>query len=274
MPNKHRKKHPLSYFDPGLSESISRMFYEFAKVYFRAEVHGLHRLPNRNFLGVGNHGGSHMVIDSMIWGARYHMLRRRDPMLTLAHEVLIRTLPPRLIHSVGIVKAEYDTAYHALADGYSVTVYPGGDVDASKSFFDRHKVVFDGHKGYVRLALRTGAPIVPIVSIGGHETMFVLWDGNPLAEMLGLHQRFRMKVLPVSWSLPWGLQIGNLRPYLPLPAKIELHVLAPIHLDQYTAADADDDRVVTQIDRMVRTRMQRELDRLSKGRIPILGYRP
>ena len=76
-------------------------------------------------------------------------------------------------------------------------------------------VDFDGRKGFLRLAHRKNVPLVPVVSIGGQETALFLTRGERLAQFLRLDRFFRLKVLPISLALPWGLNIGDMFGHLP-----------------------------------------------------------
>ena len=73
-------------------------------------------------------------------------------------------------------------------------------------------------------------PIVPVVSIGGQETALFLTRGERLARLLALDRMFRLKVLPISLALPWGLNVGDMLGHIPLPAKITIETLPPIDL--------------------------------------------
>src|SRR6201999_2177797 len=96
--------------------------------------------------------------------------------------------------------------------------------------WQRNRVDFDGRKGFIRLALQENVPIVPVVSIGGQETALFLTRGEGLARALMLDRLFRLKVLPISIALPWGLNVGDMFGHLPLPSKIVVEVLPPIDL--------------------------------------------
>ena len=93
-----------------------------------------------------------------------------------------------------------------------------------------NQIDFAGRKGFLRLALEAGVPIVPVVSIGGQETALFLSHGRRLAEALRLDKLFRLKVLPISLALPWGINVGDFLGHLPLPAKITVQVLEPIDI--------------------------------------------
>ena len=127
---------------------------------------------------------------------------------------------------------------------------------------------FGGRKGFLRLALEEGVPIVPVVSIGGQETALFLSRGERLAKGLALDKLFRLKVLPISIAPPWGLNVGDMLGHLPLPAKITVEALPPIDLRREFGAEPDLDEVY---DHLVRL-MQETLDALaSERRWPVLG---
>ena len=111
-------------------------------------------------------------------------------------------------------------------------------------------------------------PIVPVVSIGGQETALFLTRGERVARALGLDRRFRLKVLPVSMALPWGLDVGDFFGHIALPAKITIQVLEPIDLHERFGPDPDVDLIYEAITDL----MQRTLDELAaKRRFPIIG---
>jgi len=111
-------------------------------------------------------------------------------------------------------------------------------------------------------------PIVPVVAIGGQETALFLSRGEWLAKTLRLDRMFRLKVLPISLALPWGLNVGDMLTHIPLPAKLTLEVLPPIRL----RAQFGDDPDVDALYRHVVGTMQRALTSLAGARrLPVLG---
>lgn len=243
--------------------------------YFRARIEGLEHVPDRPFLGVGTHNGGILMPDMLVWVSAYHTAGRATPLLTLAHDLLFAREHglSRALAKLGGLRAEPAQALHALRSGFAVQVYPGGDYDSSKPFWRRHQVCFAGRTGYVRLALRAQVPIVPVVSIGAHETLLMLSDGRRLAQCLGLRRHLRLAALPLQLCLPWGLVLGTPPGYLPLPAQITIRVLPPLHLASISPAQADDPAVVAGIDAEVRRVMQAALDDLAAQRIPLWGQR-
>ena len=105
--------------------------------------------------------------------------------------------------------ASRENARAALAAGAAVLVYPGGDWEAHRPVWQGHRVDFHDRHGFIRLALEAGAPLVPVVSIGGQETALFLSRGELLVRKLQLHRRLRLDVLPISVAIPWGLDIGE-----------------------------------------------------------------
>ncbi len=111
-------------------------------------------------------------------------------------------------------------------------------------------------------------PIVPVVSIGGQETALFLSRGEGLARLLRLDRMFRLKVLPVSLALPWGLNVGDMLGHVPLPAKITIETLPPIDLRAEFGENPNVDEVYNHLVRL----MQDTLDALAaERRFPVIG---
>jgi len=273
---KKRKYGLIEDFRPSWVHKAAQLYLPVLEKYHRAEFIGLENIPEGPFLGVGNHTGMHFMPESFLWMCKYHADPEHRPMYTLVHEFIYKTaeklgLP---LHAFGILEAERGSAHEALRQGCAVTVYPGGDRDNAKAFTDRNKVDFFGHRGYVQLALRTGAPIVPIVGVGGGEAVFTLTSGEKIAEMLGLKKLFQIHTWPIYWSFPFGWHVGHLPKFeLPLPTQVTISVLPPIPTDGYPDHAAGDPDLVEELDRKVIALMQAEMDRLTEGRIPLIGGR-
>ncbi len=145
-------------------------------------------------------------------------------------------------------------------------LFPGGDYDSYRPTFTENVIDFAGRTGYVKTAIETGVPIVPMVSIGGQETQLFLARGDSIARRFGL-KRARVEILPISFGFPFGLS-AVLPPNLPLPAKIVTRVLEPIDI----AAEFGEDPDIDAVDLHVRAVMQAALDDLARERrFPILG---
>jgi hypothetical protein len=160
----------------------------------------------------------------------------------------------------------------ALESGFAVACYPGDDQDLSKPFSERNKIEFFGNVSYVRSAIASQKPILPVVGCGGGETVYTLNSGEKIARKLRLDELFGIRSWPTFWSFPRGLHAGHTPHFsIPMPTKIILSVLPPIPTDGFSPEDADNPEVVKMLDVKIRGLMQEELDMLTKGRIPVIG---
>jgi len=238
----------------------------FSTVYFRAEVSGFERVPEDGpVMFVGNHSGGNMTPDSMVFMLGFNTYFGVErPIYALAHS-LVTSWPivGRLAKRWGIITAGPNAASAALKTGASVLVYPGGDVDTHRPWTARHEIRFDGRRGFLRLAKRAGVPIVPVVSVGGQDTYLPLTDGQAAARFLRLDKLARLKVLPVSLALPWGLNVGDFLGHIPLPAKIRMEVLEPIDVNERFGERADSKDAYD----YVVDRMQESLTALAADRV-------
>ncbi|MEA2481758.1 MAG: hypothetical protein QOJ07_3680 [Thermoleophilaceae bacterium] len=241
-----------------------------ASFYFRADVRGLHNIPAEGpVLLVGNHSGGNMTPDTIVFTlafTTYFGVERRFHQL--AHNLVLAMPALAFLRKYGTVAAGQENARKALKAGAAVLVYPGGDYEVFRPTWDSAKVDFGGRKGFIKLAVEEGVPIVPIVSVGGQETALFLSRGERLAKLLRLDKMFRLKALPISLALPWGLNIGDMLGHLPLPAKISVRALPPIDVREEFGEDPDYDAAYAHIMGV----MQAQLDVLqSERRFPVLG---
>ena len=240
----------------------------FLSPYFKPEIRGLNRIPKGAGLYVGNHSGGLLIPDSFLFGQAVHDTLGVDEVpYGLAHETALGApILKQIIQPLGAVRASHDNAHRLFSTGRKVLVYPGGDLDAMRSFKDRHRVVFGSRRGYIRLALKEGVPIIPVVSCGSHTTFFVLTDGQALARLLRSDRWARLKVWPISLSLPWGLWFGPMPPHIPLPSKILMEVLPAVRFPRTGQQAAADDAYVEECHQQVLAAMQGALTALSHQR--------
>ncbi len=257
----------MKMFDPdnleNTNEDLLMQVHDFIQEvmipYHDAEVRGLERIPKGPALYVGNHSGATLSIDSFIWVAEAFRVHGMDAVpLGLAHD-LVMDLPGlnHIICQLGGIRAKPENARRAFEAGRKLVVYPGGDMEATRPYSERNQVSFAGRKGFARLAIKSGVPIIPVVAHGAHGTLRILHDFKGVAKLLKLNKRFRFGRLPLSFALPYGLWLGPIPPYFPLPAKITVEFLEPIYLDDYTLEDSD------KLADYVETRLQSQLTQLA-----------
>ncbi len=242
-----------------------------ATIWHRAEVRGLDLIPESGpVLLVGNHSGGNASPDTLIFtlafSARFGVERRFHQ---LAHNLVVGyPVLGAMLRRFGTVAASPENARRALRGGAAVLVYPGGDWEVCRPSWQSARIDFGGRRGFLRLALEEGVPIVPVVSIGGQETALFLSRGEGLARLLRLDRAFRLKTLPISLALPWGLNVGDLLSHLPLPAKITIQCLPAIDLEERFGPAPDVDEVYEGLV----AEMQAALTALAaERRLPVVG---
>jgi 1-acyl-sn-glycerol-3-phosphate acyltransferase len=256
--------------DPDYIRDTLPRLWLLSSLYFRGEVRGLGNIPETGpVLLVGNHSGGNLTPDTHVFTlafCAYFGVERA--FYQLAHNLVLSMPGLGFLRRYGTVAASPDNARKALESGAALLVYPGGDHEVHRPSWERHKVDFDGRTGFIRLALEHNVPIVPVVSVGGQETALFLSRGRGLAKALGMDRALRLKVLPISLALPWGLNVGDMMGHLPLPAKITVEALPPIHLREEFGPEPD----IAEVNEHVLRLMQDTLDALgSERRFPVIG---
>ena len=272
---------PISWAPEGLNGPDPRLmktqrgFVDFLlDRYFRLELDGWHNLPAEPALLIGVHSGGPLTMDA--WTIGFAWYRHFGTVRTLhatAHDVLMKTPGlGRYFRRMGVISPTRDNIQAAFAKGDDVILWPGGEKDSFRSWRKRDTVELGGRTGFIKLAIRSGRPIVPVATVGGHDTLFVLSEGRGLAKLLNLKKLLRSEVAPITLSWPLGLAV-HVTPlqHIPLPAKIRTEFLEPIQLSTDPAM-ADDAAYVQQMYEEVERRIQAGMDRLAaKRRFPVFG---
>ncbi len=233
--------------------------------YFDAEVRGAERLPTSGpLLLVGNHSGPNSDPDTpALMAAWYRKNGVASPLVVLSYDLIFSVPKARdFFRRLSQVPANHRNAEAALERGAAVLVYPGGLEDIARPWTERNRIVLAGHKGFIKLALKKGVPVYPIVSHGGHESSIVLSRGRRIAKALGL-ARFRTYSLPLIFTIPWGVVLGPI-PSWPIPTKVTLRVCEPMNWSHLGPEDAEDPKVLEQCYLEITERMQSALDELAK----------
>src|SRR3954470_4412997 len=240
--------------------------------WFRMEIEGWERLPPPPALLIGIHSGAPFVWDA--WTVGLHWWRRFGHERQLhgtAHDALMAApLIGAYFRKMGVLPAAPDSMAAALAAGHDVAVWPGGEVDSLRPWTKRDKAILAGRKGFLRLAINAGVPIVPIATVGGPDSMPVLATGRRIARALQLDRVARLKMFPVALQAPWGLSPALL-PEIPLPTKIRTAFQEPIEVDRDPARAEDDDYLEATY-KEVESSIQRGMDALARRRrLPLFG---
>jgi 1-acyl-sn-glycerol-3-phosphate acyltransferase len=256
--------------DPDYIRENLPLSWLMATLWYRAEVRNMGNVPEQGpVLLVGNHTGGNMAPEVTILPlafSTYFGVER--PFYQLAHNLVLASPLGRMLRRYGAMAASHKHAERALEAGAAVLVFPGGDWEVHRPSWEGNRIDLAGRKGFIRLALGAGVPIVPVVTIGGQETALFLSRGAWLAKITGIDRSLRLKVLPISLALPWGLNVGDLLGHLPLPAKITIEVLPPIDLRERFGPEPDLDEAYDHVTGV----MQEALDGLAaERRFPVIG---
>lgn len=235
------RPHDLRVRDPDFIGRVLPLLELFYDHYFRAVTELEEELPDGPMLAVANHNGMSGTPDMFcLMTAFWRYYGSEALAYGLMHDFPFRApWAGAWLNRCGALAASPHNAYAALAQGAKVLVFPGGDIDACKPTRDRYRIVFSGRQGFVRVAIRAGVKIIPIVSLGGHESLYLLSDGQAIARRLRLPQLVRSNVFPIGLALPYGLVLGYPAPHIPLPVKVHTRILAPLDLG-YPPSAADD----------------------------------
>lgn len=235
----------LGRIDGDFAQKIEPFLRGLYDYYFRCDIKGWENIPEKKALFVGNHNGLltfEVLMVFYAWWKKFGISRRA---LGLAHSVALQNPFFRwIIPRIGAIPADPEVALEALNRDYSLLVYPGGEKESFRPFSERKKVNFFQRKGFIRLAVKAKVPIVPIVSIGAHESYFILHRGEELAEKLGLKEKFRLHGLPITFRslfFMWCVASGMLTffplllapgaffsIFVPMPAKMDFRILPAI----------------------------------------------
>jgi 1-acyl-sn-glycerol-3-phosphate acyltransferase len=123
---------------------------------------------------------------------------------------------------------------------------------AAKHYRNRYRVQRLGRGGFVQVALRTGAPIIPVAVVGSEEVHPVIFEARTIARLLGL------PTAPITPTFPW-LGLAGL---VPLPSKWFIAFGKPIKVSHFGAEAANDSRLVLELSEQVREWIQNTLHQL------------
>ena len=222
--------------------------------YFRTEVHGIENVPEGRILLVANHSGQ-VPIDGALIGASMFMDAEPPRIVRAMVEKWAVSLPfvSLLFARVGQVVGVQENAKRLLDQGEALLVFPEGAKGISKTFDKRYKLSEFG-LGFMRLAIETGTPIVPVAVVGAEEQYVSIANVETLAKLL------RMPAFPI---IPQLLLPGG---QLPLPTKYRIWFGEPM---RFTGDPDDDDAVMDEKVWLVKQTIQSMLNRGLKERAHI-----
>ena len=241
-------------FDPQFTESVQGIAFWAYRNYFRVEVDGIRNVPAKGrALLAANHAGiipyDGAMIRTAIMAEHPHPRHARMLVVDWAFALPFTSM---LLTKTGNVLAHPDNAVTLLERDELVGVFPEGVKGAAKHYRNRYRVQRMGRGGFVQVALRTGAPIIPVAVVGAEEVHPVIYEARPIARLFGL------PTAPITPTFPW-LGLAGL---IPLPSKWFIAFGKPIDVSHLGPEAANDSRVVLELSEHVREWIQGTLRRL------------
>ncbi len=239
-------------FDEEFAEAVYPFFQFLYEVWWRVEADGVRNVPSHGrALLVSNHAGSLFPFDaSMILGAimTEHPLPRWARFMVLDWAFTLPFLSI-FMRRVGGVPASPHNAHRLLEQDELVMAFPEGVKGTGKPFSDRYRLQRFGRGGFVEVALRAEAPIVPVAVVGSEEIYPKLADATPIARAIGA------PFVPITPTFPWLGPLG----LIPLPSKWRIEFCDPIDLSEHGPDAADDRRLLFDVSEQVRETIQEKL---------------
>ena len=222
--------------------------------WFRVSVEGAEHIPRGGALLVANHAGA-LPIDGPVL---HEVLRRSRPDLPgsrwlVEDQVFYAPLLGTLLNRLGAVRASPENATRLLSEGRPVCVFPEGIQGIGKPFRERYRLKRFGRGGFVKLALRTGAPILPVAVVGSEESLPLL--AKLPADFLGMPYLPVTPLGPIPLPAKWSVRIGP-------PLELPTHLQAPAGAAAETEALAQVESLVEQ----TRTHIEEMLMELLRAR--------
>jgi len=246
-------------YDPKFTRTILPLFEFLYTMWWRVEVAGIENVPGEGpGVIVANHSGVLPWDGVMVnLAVRHeHPAGRQCRMLALDMFALLPFFAP-LLARTGAVRANPENGERLLRRGELVGVFPEGVKGVGKPYKERYKLARFGRGGFVRLALRTGAPIVPCAVVGAEEVHPKIgsmdWVGRP----------FGLPYFPITPTFPALGPLG----VVPLPSKWWIDFATPVEVGAYGPQAADDPILVNRLSEQVRGTVQRMIEsRLARRR--------
>jgi 1-acyl-sn-glycerol-3-phosphate acyltransferase len=218
------------------------------RYYFRVETVGIEHVPAGRVLVVANHAGQ-LPFDGLMLSTAL-LLEAEPPRIARGMgEYWIPRVPVVSVAAArgGTLVGTPENCVHMLGNDECVMVFPEGVRGMNKPYSERYRLQRFG-LGFMRLALETQTPILPVGIVGSEEQQPGLANLEGLAHLLG------MPALPITLTFPWLGPLG----ILPLPVKYRLHFGEPL---TFEGSPAEEDAAVTRRVEVVEEAIARLIER-------------
>jgi 1-acyl-sn-glycerol-3-phosphate acyltransferase len=225
--------------DTVLYKILPHFFLELMGTYFRVQVEGAENLPKRGkALIIPNHSGV-SGFDAMVLNHEITRAIGRYPRVLTHHLWFLTKTTSIPAQRLGFIEASMDNGLKCLKKNQMVVLFPEGEAGNFKPSSRAYQLQ-EFKRGFIRMALKAQAPIVPTLVIGAEETHVNL-------SRLKLTKFLRGLILPLPLNM------------LPLPSKWKIVFMEPVHLP-YTADSAEDRELVRELAADLQDKMQERLN--------------
>lgn len=234
--------------DPAFEQKVRSILDFLYYKYWRISTHGMEHVPSKGrALLVSNHSGTLAYDGSMLSLAITNdHPAQRDVRFLVEDFVYYLPFLGTYMYRLGGVRASQENAERLLNSDHLVAVFPEGVKGIGKYYSQRYHLQRFGRGGFIKLAIRTRSPIVPVAVIGAEEIHPILYKSSLLAKPLGI------PYLPITPTLPLLGPLG----LIPLPTKWSIHFGEPIDFGKYSLDTLKDDLKIHHLSEMVRQRIQ------------------
>jgi 1-acyl-sn-glycerol-3-phosphate acyltransferase len=249
--------------DPTVAAKVEPLLDFLYRSYFRVDARGLGHIPDDGrALIVANHSGTLPYDGAMIMHAvRHHHSAAREVRPLVEDFVFHFPYLGTLMNRIGGVRACPENAERLLEQDQLVAVFPEGIKGIGKLYSERYQLQRFGRGGFIKLALKTDAPIIPTAVVGAEEIHPMLTKVTWLAKSIGI------PYIPVTPTFPFLGPIG----LVPLPTKWYLAFGEPLYFNAEYGSDGANDRIlVNKLAEQVRSKIQLMIDALLKERRSVL----
>jgi 1-acyl-sn-glycerol-3-phosphate acyltransferase len=244
--------------DPAFEQKLKPFFDILYYKYWRISTHGLEHIPSKGrALLVSNHSGTLPYDGSMIrLAVTNDHPSQRDVRFLVEDFVYYLPFIGTYMYRLGGVRASQENAERLLNTDHLVAVFPEGVKGIGKYYSERYHLQRFGRGGFIKLAIRTKSPLIPVAVIGAEEIHPILYKFSFLAKPLGI------PYIPVTPTLPILGPLG----FLPYPTKWSIYFGEPMDFSQYPMETLKDELKIHRLSEMVRQKIQEMVTQGLKNR--------
>jgi 1-acyl-sn-glycerol-3-phosphate acyltransferase len=209
-------------FDPEYARPFMLPAAALYRYWLRVETEGIEHVPPGRVLLIANHAGNTFAYDGTMLSLSLYLEGKPPRIVRGMAEYYLPTLPwfNVVMQRMGSVVGTPENCKQLLEREEAIMVFPEGERGFVKPYRKRYQLQRFG-MGFLRLALETDTPIVPVGIVGGEEQSPGLANVRWLGRLIG------SPAFPITPTFPWLGLLG----FVPLPVKFRIHFGEPMHFE-------------------------------------------